>query len=138
MPRKVILDVDPGHNNAVAIMLAVLSPDIDLLGVSVTYGNRPLEVTVANALRVIDWLEVDIPVFRGAADPPLSFVPSVLHDIHHTALDVTVNPGGPDDGRTIVDLRPGDWEKGPFSACCAISADREKFVRMLTEILGMG
>ena len=321
MPRKVVLDVDPGRDDAVAIMLAALSPDIDLLGVTVTHGNRPLEITIANALRVVDWLEVDIPVFRGAAEPLLSFIdikrrdptwiydlietiegseldlppatsqvqeqhavswlietlmasagdivlcpvapmtnialairmeprivdkieemifmggaigpgnvapsgefnvwkdpeaarivlnagikkvtmvpldathaayvtredcqalidlgtrggegagklamhrvaggaelgaeggsgpvhdalvicavidPSVLQDVHHTALDVTVNPGGSDDGRTVVDLRPGDWERDPFNAYCAISADREKFVRMLTEILAMG
>jgi len=318
MPRKVILDVDPGRDDAVAIMLATLSSEIDLLGVSVTHGNRPLEVTLTNALRVIDWLEADIPVYRGAEFPLLSFIdaerrdpqwiydlietieggdldlppatsqaqdqhavtwlietlmgsdgdivlcpvapmtnialairmeprivdkieelifmggaigpgnvapcaefnvwkdpeaarivlnagikkvtmvpldathtayitrdecqtlidlgtrggegagklamrriargtelgsknevgplhdalvictvldPSVLRDVHHTSLDVIVNPGGRDDGQTVADLRPGGWEKAPFNAHVALSADREKFVRMLIEIL---
>ena len=64
--------------------------------------------------------------------------PSVLQEVRHTPLDVIVNPGGKDDGQTVVDLRPGDWAKNPPNAYVALGADREKFVRMLGEILALG
>lgn len=65
-PLKTILDCDPGSDDAVAIMLAALSPDIDLLGIMVVNGNRILPKTLENALRVVQFLGQDIPVFAGA------------------------------------------------------------------------
>ena len=62
MPRKVILDVDPGRDDAVAIMLAALSPDIDLLGVSVTHGNRLFEVT--NEFKFLQFIFPDFPTLH--------------------------------------------------------------------------
>ena len=52
MAKKVILDVDTGSDDAVAIMTALLSDDIDLLGVTVTHGNQPLPITLENTLRL--------------------------------------------------------------------------------------
>ena len=43
--KKIILDVDPGHDDAVAIMLAAFNPEIDLLGITVVAGNQTLEKT---------------------------------------------------------------------------------------------
>lgn len=54
--RKIILDCDPGHDDAVAIMLAAKSPQIDLLGITVVAGNQTLEKTTANALNVCQYL----------------------------------------------------------------------------------
>ena len=62
---KVILDCDTGSDDAVAIMLAVLSGDIDLLGVCTVAGNKEINFTTDNTLRVIDLLGADIPVMRG-------------------------------------------------------------------------
>ena len=62
--RKIILDCDPGHDDAVAIMLAAKSPKIDLLGITVVAGNQTLEKTTANALNVCQYLGLDIPVDR--------------------------------------------------------------------------
>ena len=61
---KIILDCDPGHDDAVAIMLAGKSPAIDLLGITVVAGNQTLEKTVRNALNVTAWLDIDVPVRR--------------------------------------------------------------------------
>lgn len=63
---KMILDCDPGSDDAVAIMLAALSERIELLGITVVNGNRILPKTLENALRVVQFLGKDIPVFAGA------------------------------------------------------------------------
>ncbi len=67
--RKIILDCDPGHDDAVAIMLAAKSPQIDLLGITVVAGNQTLEKTTANALNVCQYLGLDIPVYAGCGQP---------------------------------------------------------------------
>jgi len=65
MKRKVILDCDPGIDDAFSLAMAVASDELEILGVTTTYGNVGLEHTTNNALRVLDWLGVDIPVYRG-------------------------------------------------------------------------
>lgn len=68
----VILDVDPGVDDALAILLALASPELNLLGLTVTSGNVPLENGVENALRVLAFAgREDVPVYRGA-DRPLA------------------------------------------------------------------
>lgn len=69
MTKKVILDVDTGSDDAVAIMTALLAPEIDLLGVTVTHGNQPLPVTLENTLRVMSYMRGNVPVFKGSRDP---------------------------------------------------------------------
>ncbi len=51
-PIPIVLDCDPGHDDAIALLLALASPEVELLGVTTTYGNQTLEKTTANALRV--------------------------------------------------------------------------------------
>ena len=69
MAKKVILDVDTGSDDAVAIMTALLSDDIDLLGVTVTHGNQPLPITLENTLRVMSYMNGKTPVFKGCYTP---------------------------------------------------------------------
>src|SRR3712207_144679 len=69
-PTPVILDVDPGHDDAVAIMLACAAPDLDLLAVTTVAGNAPLEKTTRNVLRVLSLIgHTDLPVAAGASSP---------------------------------------------------------------------
>ena len=69
-PTPIILDVDPGHDDAVAIMLACGAPEIELLGVTTVAGNAPLEATTRNALRVLSLVgRHGVPVAAGAAAP---------------------------------------------------------------------
>ncbi len=63
--RKIILDCDPGHDDAVAILMAARHPKLELLGVTTVRGNQPLEVTTNNALNICQWLGVDVPVCAG-------------------------------------------------------------------------
>jgi pyrimidine-specific ribonucleoside hydrolase len=75
-PTPVILDVDPGHDDAVAIMLACAA--LDLLAVTTVAGNVPLEKTTRNALRVLSMIgRTAVPVAAGASSP--------LHRPLHTA-----------------------------------------------------
>lgn len=69
-PRPVILDCDPGHDDAIAIMLAVSDPAIDLQLVTTVAGNVTLENTTRNAIRVLDMVgRPDIPVAAGHDGP---------------------------------------------------------------------
>ena len=70
MATPLILDCDPGHDDAIALLLALGSPELDLLGVTTTYGNQTLEKTTANALRVLELAgRSEVPVAAGAAAP---------------------------------------------------------------------
>lgn len=69
-PTPIILDCDPGHDDAVAILLAVSSPSIDLLAVTTCFGNCSIEDATRNALRILTLAgATDVPVGRGAGDP---------------------------------------------------------------------
>lgn len=68
--RPILLDCDPGHDDAIAIMLAVADPSIDLRAVTTVAGNVTLENTTRNALRVLDLVDrPDIPVAAGHEGP---------------------------------------------------------------------
>jgi inosine-uridine nucleoside N-ribohydrolase len=70
MPTKVILDVDTGTDDAVALMTAALSLDIELVGATSVNGNTGVKYTTENTLRVFDWIGMpEIPVFRGMDRP---------------------------------------------------------------------
>ena len=70
MPTKIILDCDPGHDDALAIMLATASPEIELLGITTVAGNSLLQNTTRNALIVLDMVNrPDIPVHVGRSEP---------------------------------------------------------------------
>lgn len=65
--RKVILDCDTGSDDAVAIILAVMSEDIDLLGICTVAGNKNIDFTTENTLAVIEALHDNTPVYRGCS-----------------------------------------------------------------------
>jgi purine nucleosidase/pyrimidine-specific ribonucleoside hydrolase len=68
--RKVVWDMDPGIDDALALILALKSPEIQVLGITAVAGNAPVEMTSANARRVLEYLDAgNIPVAVGAANP---------------------------------------------------------------------
>ena len=82
MKRKLILDCDPGHDDAVAIMMAGNNPAFELLGITTVRGNQSLEKTTKNALNVCQYLGLDIPVCKGASVPIVRDEPPLQHNIH--------------------------------------------------------
>ena len=72
--QKIILDVDTGTDDAVAIMAAALSADIDLIAVCSVAGNKPIENTTENSLRVLQALGSDVPVYKGCAKPLVKYL----------------------------------------------------------------
>lgn len=69
-PRKVVIDCDTGCDDAVALLLAVQSPELEVLAVGCTHGNVEVELAAQNTLRVLEWVgRADIPVAAGAAAP---------------------------------------------------------------------
>ena len=69
-PTPIILDCDPGHDDAIALLLALAGPELELLCVTTVYGNQTLDKTTANALRVLELARrTDIPVAAGAETP---------------------------------------------------------------------
>ncbi len=69
MKRNIILDCDPGHDDAVAILLAGAYDCINLLGISVVAGNQTIEKTAQNALNVSRYLGIDVPIAIGCQYP---------------------------------------------------------------------
>ena len=67
--RKIIIDCDPGHDDATAILMAARHPSIELLGITTVRGNQTLEKTTKNALDVCQYLGIDVPVCRGLNGP---------------------------------------------------------------------
>ena len=106
--KKIIIDTDPGQDDAVAILLALASPDeIDVLGITAVAGNVPLALTQKNA-RIICELagRTDVPVFSGC-DCPIGRTLVTAEHVHgKTGLD---GPVLPDPQMPLQDLHAVDF-----------------------------
>ncbi|MFC5973614.1 nucleoside hydrolase [Halomarina salina] len=70
MSQKVLLDVDPGCDDAVMLAMALAAPDIDVVGLTTVAGNTTVDNTTRNALAILELLDAaDVPVARGAGQP---------------------------------------------------------------------
>lgn len=70
MAQKIIIDTDPGQDDAVAILLALASPELQVLGITAVAGNVPLTLTQLNARKIVELAgRADIPVFAGCDRP---------------------------------------------------------------------
>lgn len=106
-PTPVVLDCDPGHDDALAIMLAVADPRIDLRGVTTVAGNVGLANTTENALRVLDMVHrPDIPVASGADRPLVRELSTaaVMHGETGLAGPVPVTPSRTAGPESAVEL----------------------------------
>lgn len=87
-PRKIIIDTDPGQDDAAAIMLALGSPELDILGITTVAGNVPLSRTSTNARIILEFCaRTDVKVFAGADKPIARPLVTAEHVHGKTGLD---------------------------------------------------
>jgi len=100
--RKIIIDTDPGQDDAIAILLALASPELDVLGITTVAGNVPLELTTQNALKICELAgRTEIPVHAGAARPLIRDLVTAEYVHGKTGLD------GPDLPDPVMQTTPG-------------------------------
>ena len=80
--HKIILDTDPGIDDAMAIFFAMQSPDIEILGLTTVYGNVPVSMSAQNALRLCDIAKQSIPVTHGVGMPWVGPESTYAHFVH--------------------------------------------------------
>lgn len=87
-PRKIIIDTDPGQDDAVAILLALASPELDVLGITAVAGNVPLALTEKNARKICELAgKPETKVFAGAVRPLARKLVTAEHVHGRTGLD---------------------------------------------------
>jgi len=88
MPRKIIIDTDPGQDDAVAILLALASPELEVLGITAVAGNVPLALTELNARKICELAgRPDISVYAGCDKPIARQLVTAEHVHGRTGLD---------------------------------------------------
>ncbi|MFN3147539.1 MAG: nucleoside hydrolase [Paracoccaceae bacterium] len=150
MPTPVIIDTDPGIDDAVAIFCALAAPSLRVLGLTTVAGNIGLETTTANAGRILSLAGVDVPVIRGAAGP-LARAGFAATDVHgNDGLGGVAMPdpvAAPRDGAVdwmadtltshpegAVDL----FTLGPLTNLAGLLERRPEAARRLRRVIAMG
>jgi pyrimidine-specific ribonucleoside hydrolase len=107
MSTPIVIDCDPGHDDAIAILLALASPEVELRGITTVAGNQTLDKTTRNALKVLELAgRTDVPVAAGA-DAPLERKLRVAAHVHgETGLD---GPDLPEPTTKVVDAHAADF-----------------------------
>ncbi|MCT8761627.1 nucleoside hydrolase [Glaesserella parasuis] len=135
MRKKIILDCDPGHDDAIAILLAYGNPDIDLLAVTTVVGNQTLEKVSRNALAkfVVELLDFFGKMYKQAQGfdyPPVHDPCAVAYVIDPTLIETQKVPvnieltGTHTLGMTVADFRYSPKECNTYVAKVL---DRERF-----------
>ena len=107
MSRKIIIDTDPGQDDAVAILLALGSPEFDVIGITAVAGNVPLALTQLNARKVCELAgRPDIPVFAGCDRPMGRDLVTAEHVHGKTGLD---GADLPDPAMPLREEHAVDW-----------------------------
>jgi len=102
----IVIDCDPGHDDAIAILLALASPEVELLAVTTVAGNQTLEKTTRNALKVLELAgRADVPVAAGAERPLRRELRTAAHVHGESGLD---GPDLPEPTAAPVDAHAAD------------------------------
>ena len=152
---KLILDVDTGTDDAIALMLAALHPDLELVAATTVNGNVPIEFTTENTLRVFDHIGRDIPVYRGMPAPlarpdfpvPRAALTAGRAAIHGDHLDIPPATAKPRD-RSAVEFLIETYRAvtdeiiltptGPLTNVAAALKVEPRLAGLIPEIILMG
>jgi purine nucleosidase len=149
---KVVLDCDPGVDDSMAIFYGLLSPDIDVVGISTVWGNTQVEKTTENTLRLLEIVnQPNVPVAKGAAKPLLGPLPRGAGGVHgddgqgNTNLPPpTLEPTGESGADQIIRLaheHPGELilvPTGPMTNVGIALAKDPEIARLYRGIVLMG
>jgi inosine-uridine nucleoside N-ribohydrolase len=107
VPQKIIIDTDPGQDDAVAILMALASPELDVLGIVTVGGNVPLPRTTLNARRIRELAgRADVPIHAGCSRPLSRPLVTAEHVHGPTGLD---GPHFPDPVLPVGEMHGVDW-----------------------------
>ncbi|HXR12412.1 MAG TPA: nucleoside hydrolase [Gaiellaceae bacterium] len=107
MSTPIVIDCDPGHDDAIAILLALASPEVELRGISTVAGNQTVDKTTRNALKVLELAgRSDVPVVRGADAPLRRPLRTAAHVHGESGLD---GPDLPEPSTAPSADDPADW-----------------------------
>ncbi|MEM1065553.1 MAG: nucleoside hydrolase [Pseudomonadota bacterium] len=150
MATPVIIDTDPGIDDAVAIFYALRSPAFDVIGITTVAGNIGIETTTENAGRILALAGADVPVVRGAARP-ISRNGFSATDVHGNdglggvqlpAPRATVGSGATEwIAKTLSSAAPNTidlFALGPLTNLAHLVRDHPKAVRRVRRIVAMG
>jgi pyrimidine-specific ribonucleoside hydrolase len=103
----IVIDCDPGHDDAIAILLALSSPEVDLRGITTVGGNQTLDKTTRNALKVLELAgRTDVPVAAGADRPLQRELRTAAHVHGESGMD---GPDLPEPTTKTVDAHAADF-----------------------------
>ena len=107
MPRKVLIDCDTGMDDAVALLLALRSPELEVVGITCVNGNVSLDHVTENTLKVVEYSGVNTPVYAGAQS-------AILHTKNRNAAEVHGSDGlggihFPDPEHKVMDQHAVDY-----------------------------
>ena len=151
-PRPIIIDTDPGQDDAVAILLALASDELDVLGITAVAGNVPLHLTERNARALVELAgRTDVPVIAGRAAPLERPLVTAEHVHGRTGIDgwAPPEPATPLAGRgasewivrRVMDAEPGTvtlCALGPLSNVASALRDEPRLAARLEGIVLMG
>ncbi|WP_433627338.1 nucleoside hydrolase [Halomicrococcus sp. NG-SE-24] len=110
MSQKLLLDVDPGNDDAIALFIALGSDEVDLVGVTTVMGNTTIENTTENALTLLQYVDrTDVPVARGASRPLADELETAEHVHGPGGLPEEVRADFPECSTTPIDTHAVDF-----------------------------
>lgn len=151
MIERILIDTDPGVDDAMAILYAIAAPDIQLVGLSTIFGNVTIEIATRNALQLLELAGVDIPVSRGAGQPlrrELAPPPDFIHGAQGLGEALLTAPSRNADprpaARFIIDTilaNPGEITLvpvGPLTNLALALREAPEIAKIVKKVIVMG